>query len=84
MTVQPSVRPTPDPVFAWLIERGQAESHEPTMWWVADHEWTTDATRAAWFATEAEADEVIRREISAHISRPTARAVEHGFIGKAQ
>lgn len=68
------------PETAWLIERGQSENHAPTVWFVEGHEWTTDANLAARFAMEADADDYIRRFISAHAAHPTARATEHVFL----
>lgn len=71
----------PETVFQWLIERGQPERHEPTVWLEnsaahpASHQrWTTDAYQAAMFPTKATAEEYITEQ------RLTARAVEHGFM----
>lgn len=65
--------------YAWLVERGQSENHFPTVWWVEGHSWTEKAHEATRFATRDEAHEQVLR-MSAHISRPSSRAVEHGFV----
>ena len=70
---------------AWLIERGHAENHEPTVWWSGDENigyggWTTDAWQAVRYPTKDAADRVLREKFTAHISQgPLGRAVEHAF-----
>lgn len=70
----------------WLIERGPALNHSPTVWWSGDGEigwdgWTTDAWQARPYRTREEAEKVIRERFRfAHISQgPSATAVQHGF-----
>jgi len=69
---------------AWLIERGQAENHAPTVWWIAGPRpdsreggyWTTDASEATKFASKAEAEAVVYR-LFTRLSKQSARATEH-------
>jgi len=68
----------------WLIERGQAENHAPTVWWIAGPRpdsrkggyWTTDASEATKFASKAEAEAVVYR-LFTRLSKQSARATEH-------
>jgi hypothetical protein len=79
--------------YAWLVERGQSESHRPTVWWIAGptlrsrdgEKWTETAAEATRFATWAEAQAVVDDLfIGSRIGDPpTARATQHGFAGKA-
>ncbi len=73
--------PSAATTFQWLVERGQPENHEPTVWLEnsAEHpashkHWTTDAWSAAMFPTRETAEAYIAEE---HLE---ARAVEHGFM----
>lgn len=72
---------------AWLIERGQAVNHEPTVWWCGGNEraglgedemrnWTTDAMKARRFATREEATELAKRLFAPNLFRVT----EHVFL----
>lgn len=70
----------------WLVERGQLENHEPTVWWSGDPDigwggWTPDAWQAVRYPTKAAAEEVIAHAFrAAHLSQGhTAHAVEHAF-----
>ena len=72
---------------AWLIERGQSENHEPTIWWIGDRDatsrdgerWTQDANEATWFNSREEAQAVIDRLFAHPLS---ARATGHTFLDK--
>jgi len=69
--------------FVWLIERGQPERQVPTVWWVDEHRWTSDANKAFRFSARAAAQEVIGLTLTppqARYGGPSARAVEHVFL----
>lgn len=83
MTNSSLIAAVPQTTFQWLIERGQPEQHEPTVWLEnsaehpASHQrWTTDAYQAAMFPTKQTAEEYIAEQ------RLTARAVKHGFMAR--
>lgn len=71
----------------WLIERGQAEKQEPTIWWVQSAEyqsgvpylgqWTEDANKASKFESAEQAETFARSGVG-HLYRVT----EHVFIGE--
>lgn len=50
----PQAAPEPGEV-AFLIERGQAQKHAPTVWATPDRDWTQDANKAKRFKTRDEA-----------------------------
>jgi hypothetical protein len=85
LAAHPTPPPPLDAVFAWLIERGQREGQVPTVWWMGNDDWTTDANKAARFESREAAEEVIGRKFTPPPSRggPSARAVEHGFLHAA-
>lgn len=71
----------------WLIERGQAANHAPTIWWCGGNErasvgenemrlWTEDALKARRFATRGEAEELAQRLFAPGLYSVT----EHVFI----
>lgn len=72
----------------WLVERGQSEGHNPTVWRIApstpdsrDQEgWTTDAFKATRYDTREEAQAVVDALFTGPMGRVTARATEHGFL----
>ena len=73
--------------FCWLIERGQPEQQEPTLWWRGLYisgipymgRWTETANEAVRFRTREDAETRIQTE---HLT--LCRAVEHGFLLPAQ
>jgi hypothetical protein len=82
--------PLGETVFQWLIERGQPEQQEPTVWLEnsaahpASHKhWTTDANQAAMFPSRTAAEQYIAEELTHPIRGASARAVEHGFMTRA-
>ncbi len=71
----------------WLIERGQAENHSPTIWWCGGNEragvgenemrnWTSDATKARRFDSMEEALDLAGRLFGPSLFSAT----EHVFI----
>lgn len=70
--------------FQWLVERGQPEGEERTLWLehsgfhpASERCWTTEARDAALFPDRDQAEKYIADE------GIEARAVEHGFGGWA-
>ena len=77
-----AVRPDPDKTW-WLIERGQLEGQEPTIWWRGEEDdeepyggqWTKDANKARRFDSEELATQHIRRKEILF-----CRATSHGWL----
>jgi hypothetical protein len=75
--------------FAWLIERGPAVNHAPTVWWAgagvdADYgEWTLDPWKARRFKSKDDAQETLITRISAYRHNPLGTVVQHGFARAA-
>lgn len=76
-----STAPQSDSV-CWLLERGQAVGHAPTVWLKADNEWTEDAAQARKFTSKAEAEQEADRLFGRFTGDGTRRciATEHVFI----
>src|SRR2546428_12094384 len=53
-----------EPKSVWLIERGQAVMHSPTVWWVGGNEWSQDANLAIKFWSPSTATGVAERLMS--------------------
>lgn len=77
------------PKLRWLIERGQRERQTPTIWFSAGggeekygYLWTEDASRANFYATEAEASAAIQHEFARFKDDPrvNCRATEHMWL----
>lgn len=83
--VTPSQPPATEdgPASVWLIERGQAEGVNPTVWFQdrgnALPRWTAIAADAKHFPTKADADAEIDRR-SRRLVKPFGRASEHVFL----
>lgn len=76
--------PAPAPATcAWLIERGQAVNHAPTMWWCGPgrYDYTNDANLAEKFPTRAAAEAAMDRHYMSRPGGPVMQmAVEHVFL----
>lgn len=83
------------PESVWLIERGQAVNHAPTIWWKGGDTrpiddwprcWTEDANEARRFPTRSEALRVATGLgfIALTTERDTATVTEHVFFPQEQ
>lgn len=68
------------PTSAWLIERGQAVNHKPTLWWCGPgpHDYTENANAAAKFRTRDEAQRKLESQGMHFVE--SARVTEHVFM----
>jgi hypothetical protein len=66
----------------YLIERGQAVNHAPTVWWCGPgpHDYTGDANLAVRFGTRAEAEQTLGSQGLHFIE--CARVTEHVFLDR--
>ena len=79
----------PKEQLCWLIERGQALNHAPTVWWTADESigwggWTDDPHKAMKYTRRADAEKVVLAHQMGQIQGDLsdwAHVVEHGFVG---
>ena len=78
-----AANPTPEPArgVAWLIERGQSEKQVPTVWWMGNDDWTTDAKKAQRFFSRDAAQTAIESRSPLPSWRDRfGRATEHVFL----
>ena len=76
--------------MVWLVERGQAISHVPTVWWSGDESigwggWTDDALKAQRFERKEHAEALVAdRSMGYSSDERWADVVEHVFVGDAE
>lgn len=85
----PSVERTPE--SAWLIERGQAMNHSPTIWWKGGDSrpinewpdcWTTNASQARRFKAKHEAVWLAEELFEFGTRRASVTVTEHVFLDR--